>query len=537
MQERNIKYSVQPKGREKGCFETIIKKARSEFNKGINKKGKKFHGYGLTVSYRKEKHKSRQDGIFETWMLRRDENIQPTFNISSPPQVFKTTVEQNNECLTIITKAAYHNTNVIGSEEQGRTTNVIARGIMSNFNTPRMKTHSLNNNIQQTFHRNGDISNMVNLSRHQTNIIADNEYLANYQTSAFDQQLDQDICSEDLTTHLSDISETQVISSNTLSNNVIPLTHPRTTNHPPNIHLHSSSEYTNIVSNNVQHQVPMNEGLLACRFIVDTDTDIECSNVELTNKRQKQSHSNNPQNGKLISATGTVDKATSDDMIDSEIHANEHIDDPNLEIYIPEKFKLLRKNNENKCWEVLIKWTDYAETYDTWENASKFVLDKAYEMLVPDLLTAMRIKTLPDFNIIRKKVKKKKHTKTKVSRVVNKCKYQDNHKSKENSMRIRDLVGEENKAYINEGYYLHENKCDKCCKLFVNNIADSSKQVTINSNNKAWHCPNSTSGCKYVLCHICYTQILVQQSQYDGDYRKSRDSEHSRPTRSRSHLV
>ena len=54
--------------------------------------------------------------------------------------------------------------------------------------------------------------------------------------------------------------------------------------------------------------------------------------------------------------------------------------------YFPEDFKNLRYNSTNKCWEVLIKWRDYDETFNTWEDTQKFMNVDDYQFLIPNLL-------------------------------------------------------------------------------------------------------------------------------------------------------
>ena len=164
--------------------------------------------------------------------------------------------------------------------------------------------------------------------------------------------------------------------------------------------------------------------------------------------------------------------------------------------YVPAQFKNIRYDRKNKAWQVLVQWKDYEEDEDedTWEPAKLFVNDKAYECLIPDLLNAMKTKTLPDFNTApATPQRKRKITHTRINTLpsgVQKCSKEKEHKSYNTITNIENLLQEDNKDYIKEGNYLHGIKCHKCNKTFVSTIKDDSKEITIKYNEYAWRCPN-----------------------------------------------
>ena len=159
---------------------------------------------------------------------------------------------------------------------------------------------------------------------------------------------------------------------------------------------------------------------------------------------------------------------------------------------------------------MLVKWLNYSKKINSWEPAT-LLNDDAYKLLRQELIK--NIGNLPDLNSppTKKQRTKNKSKKNKSFTIVIKpCPYAANHKSRDLSKKIEGLHEESRKAYIGEGYFLHNNICHKCKKTFVLNISDSTKQLTVSIKSPAWHCPNASSGCKYVLCDSCHKVTLLE---------------------------
>ena len=65
MIENGIRYSIEPSGREKGCFDSVVKLGKRNVIRTINNAAKMTHGYTLhaTISH-KDNTFRRKDGIF-----------------------------------------------------------------------------------------------------------------------------------------------------------------------------------------------------------------------------------------------------------------------------------------------------------------------------------------------------------------------------------------------------------------------------------------------------------------------------------------
>ena len=74
-------------------------------------------------------------------------------------------------------------------------------------------------------------------------------------------------------------------------------------------------------------------------------------------------------------------------------------------------------------------------------------------------------------------------------------------------------------------------KCKKCKKTFVLKLSDNTNQVTIATNNSAWHCVNMINGCEYILCGYCYKNIHndIDSVNSKGTRRSKRQHKASQP--------
>ena len=127
----------------------------------------------------------------------------------------------------------------------------------------------------------------------------------------------------------------------------------------------------------------------------------------------------------------------------------------------------IRYNEETHIWEVLIKWRDYDKSENSWEPAISTISDN--QVLVPGLLNNSRLAKLPDLNkppVKRRKITKK-HVKNIECSLKAGCPLKGEHASRDLKTKMKCLVEEDNRLYIKPGYYLHENHCQKCGKIFV----------------------------------------------------------------------
>ena len=174
MDEYNISYSVNPEGRLKGCFETLIKYARNYLLKELNNTARKSHGYTLNISGAKKRvsnitgaiiRESRSNGIFLPYMLKKQSTkVQPKFSVNIDLKTVVATSEDQLEANHVIFNNMYA-LRQIGmqhkvSDEPDKqnhmmiTPNLHNQERFQNFSSQYSMTNSISNNQENTMTQN-----------------------------------------------------------------------------------------------------------------------------------------------------------------------------------------------------------------------------------------------------------------------------------------------------------------------------------------------------------------------------------------------
>ena len=524
MIKNGMTFSLEPVGRDKGCFEKIVKYGKRNVIKQMNSKGANIHGYTLHCTIKKweggvrDKQLRRKTGIFYPGFLYRSENLQnyDIYDFTFSP---KTTKEQKEVLQRSIQK--YHNDNARSCQHPDMKN---ALGKLHNHidqsNKEHNITHEDNGAAPEIMEQDDDVWNFdhfpsVNVPKQRGGRMMDKmAYDESQWCSNVDGDKEEDIQNANAVITISEKQQggrmmDKMVNDESQCSNIHGDKEEDIQNDKAVLTI-SEGRNQKLHDEHRDHNITINDAKNA-KVIADL--------VEICDRRVQQVHADNS----AVIVAGVKDTIIKDtnrnirnkkkgqrSVLKLSKECKGNIDSTKHAGKSKQGSRPVQKlNKENKGNKDSTKHARKSK-----HCIQKKVLKHNNHKSNQETQKGARKRSKTGKHIGGNKVQKyKKGSATPVSNlhVELRCPHSNIHKSKDYKNTLSILVIEEDSNYIKEGYYLHGCKCQKCQSKFVKTLTGNRNEVTINRYKKAYRCDKQAAfGCDIVWCHDCYHDQLTK---------------------------